>query len=63
MEERESISHYRNGAVRYMNLGAISPVIDELDELMSRGADAARELEKQHGQDRQEQANLKGESV
>jgi 5,5'-dehydrodivanillate O-demethylase len=63
LEERESIAHYRNGAVRYMNLGEISPVIDELDELMSRGADAARALEKQQGQERPEQANLKGESV
>lgn len=63
LEERESIAHYRNGAVRYMNLGEISPYIDELDDLMSRGADAARALEKRQGQEPQERANLKGESV
>jgi 5,5'-dehydrodivanillate O-demethylase len=42
LERRDAISSYIKGAVRYMNLGALSPMIDELDELMTKGAEAAR---------------------
>jgi 5,5'-dehydrodivanillate O-demethylase len=42
MEHYGQISSYRKGNVHYMNLGRHSPVLDELDELMMRGAEAAR---------------------
>jgi 5,5'-dehydrodivanillate O-demethylase len=41
LEHYGEIHAYRKGAVRYMNLGANSPVLDELDALMVRGAEAA----------------------
>lgn len=64
LEERASIVHYRNGSVRYMNLGAISPFIDELDALMIKGAEATRQQAGiQQDQSRQAPANLRGESV
>lgn len=41
-EHRGSLADYRKGSVRYMNLGdKLSPVLDEIDALMMRGADAA----------------------
>jgi 5,5'-dehydrodivanillate O-demethylase oxygenase subunit len=42
LEERGSLASYRKGSVRYMNTGANSPVLDELDELMMKGAEAAK---------------------
>jgi len=42
LEHRGDIANYKKGDVRYMNLGSCSPVLDELDELMTRAAEAAK---------------------
>jgi 5,5'-dehydrodivanillate O-demethylase len=42
LEHYGDLTNYRKGAVRYMNLGASSPVLDELDALMVKGAEAAQ---------------------
>ena len=59
LEKRASIANYKKGAVRYMNLGEISPYVGELDELMTRGAEAAQ----RQGQGLHDSADLRGESV
>ena len=38
MEDRGSMAHYQPGAVRYMNTGAHSPCVDELDALLTAAA-------------------------
>ena len=43
LEDYGDIARYKPGGVRYQNAGDFSPWIDELDELMLRGAEAARE--------------------
>jgi 5,5'-dehydrodivanillate O-demethylase len=64
MEKRAGMANYRKGAVRYMNLGEISPVVHELDELMTRGAEAARQKALQeHGEVPEAPADLRGDSV
>ena len=42
MEDYGGIRAYQKGGVRYSNLGPYSPVLDQLDELMVKGAEAAR---------------------
>jgi 5,5'-dehydrodivanillate O-demethylase len=46
LEHYGELHAYRSGAVRYMNLGGNSPVLDELDELMARGAAAAAQADR-----------------
>jgi 5,5'-dehydrodivanillate O-demethylase len=45
LEDRGGIANYRKGSVRYMNTGFNSPVLDQLDELMMKGAAAAKAKE------------------
>lgn len=42
MEDRGGLAMYEKGSVRYMNQGPHSTVLDQLDELMTQGAEAAR---------------------
>jgi len=42
LENYGDLSEYRKGSVYYMNVGNLSPVLEELDALMTRGAEAAR---------------------
>jgi hypothetical protein len=42
MEDRGGLDAYEKGGVRYMNQGTYSPVLDQLDDLMIKGAEAAR---------------------
>ncbi len=42
MEDYNSIRNYQKGGVRYGNQGTFSPVLDQLDELMTKEAEAAR---------------------
>jgi len=42
MEEYGGVRNYQKGGVRYSNLGTFSPVLDQLDELMVKGAEAAK---------------------
>jgi hypothetical protein len=42
MEDHGGVSDYEKGGVRYMNQGTYSPVLDQLDDLMTKGAQAAR---------------------
>jgi len=42
MEDRGEPGAYEKGGVRYMNQGTYSPVLDQLDDLMTKGAQAAR---------------------
>jgi 5,5'-dehydrodivanillate O-demethylase len=42
MEEREHLSTYQKGDVFFRNLGTCSPVLEELDDLLVRGAEASR---------------------
>jgi hypothetical protein len=42
LENYGDLSEYRKGAVYYMNVGNLSPVLEELDALMVKGAEAAR---------------------
>jgi 5,5'-dehydrodivanillate O-demethylase oxygenase subunit len=42
MEDRGGVDAYEKGGVRYMNQGTYSTVLDQLDDLMTKGAEAAR---------------------
>ncbi len=42
MEDYDGVSKYQKGGVRYGNQGTHSPVLDQLDELMTKGAEAAK---------------------
>jgi len=42
MEDYGGVRNYQKGGVRYSNLGPYSPVLDQLDELMIKGAEAAK---------------------
>ena len=42
MEDRGGLDTYEKGAVRYMNQGTYPTVLDQLDDLMTKGAEAAR---------------------
>ncbi len=42
MEDYGGVRNYQKGGVRYGNLGTFSPVLDQLDELMTKGAEAAK---------------------
>jgi len=43
LENHGNLADYRKRSVYYLNLGMLSPCLDEIDELMSRGAEAARQ--------------------
>jgi 5,5'-dehydrodivanillate O-demethylase len=43
IEDYGDISAYKPGGVRYQNYGDFSPFLDELDQLMQRGAEAAKQ--------------------
>lgn len=42
MENYGGANRYQKGGVRYGNQGTFSPVLDQLDELMTKGAEAAK---------------------
>jgi len=42
MEDYGGVSKYQKGGVRYGNQGTFSPVLDQLDELMTKGAEASK---------------------
>ncbi len=42
MEDYGGVRNYQKGGVRYSNLGPYSPVLDQLDKLMVKGAEAAK---------------------
>jgi 5,5'-dehydrodivanillate O-demethylase oxygenase subunit len=42
MEDRGGPDTYEKGGVRYMNQGTYPTVLDQVDDLMTKGAEAAR---------------------